>query len=77
MARTSVKNKIVEKWTDEDGAWIALKSGWQDVYNPTCHTIHEDTMAECMSIAKDAVPCRCKDCVEDLARIAAGLKSTY
>lgn len=63
--RVKLADKIQEQWRDEDGYWIALKSGWQDRYNPTCHTIHEDSKREVVSIARDAIPCNCRECQND------------
>lgn len=54
--------RIAARWKDEDGVWIELKSGWQDVTNPTCHTIHEDTWKEALDLCGMAVPCDCRDC---------------
>lgn len=59
------RKRIKEQWCDEDGYWVALNSGWKDRYNPTSHTIHEDTKREALSIAADAIPCSCKECIAD------------
>jgi len=57
-----VLDKVSAHWMDDDGYWILLKDGWQDLYNPTSHTIHEDTKREAFVIAKDAIPCACREC---------------
>ena len=56
------RDRIQEEWHDEDGHWVALKSGWQDNANPQCHTIHEDTQRECYELVRGAIPCNCVDC---------------
>jgi hypothetical protein len=66
MARR-YKHMIAEEWRDSDGYWIALKYGYQDSSNPTCHTIHEDTKAEAHAVARDAIPCDCPECRADKA----------
>lgn len=58
-------SRIAEFWKDEDGVWIALKSGWQDSTNPTCHTIHEDTWQLALDFVAMAVPCECSECRAD------------
>lgn len=68
MARTGYKQRIAAEWRDEDGYWVELKSGWQDTYNPTCHTITENTKAEAHDKAKDSVPCDCRCCRQDKGR---------
>ena len=73
MATTAQRLK---KWADRiadvedarmsgDGFWIALRSGWQDATNPTCHTIHEDTPQYCLDKVAMAIPCECRECVAD------------
>jgi len=44
-----------------DGYWIALNDGWCDAFNPQCHTLHENTIAELIA-AFDPVPCNCLGC---------------
>ncbi len=53
---------IAERWIDDDGYWIALKSGWQVVGDPTCHQIHEDNYRDAMRYSIE--PCECKNCKE-------------
>jgi hypothetical protein len=65
MARNKYKHLIQSEWQDEDGYWIALKSGYQDSGNPTCHTIHEDTKAEAYSYLSSVIPCDCWECRKD------------
>lgn len=61
-------DRIQESWQDEDGVWIALRSGWQDAANPTCHTIHEDTWQLALDYVALAVPCKCQQCQADAER---------
>ena len=56
---------------DDNGWWVGLKDGWQDRYNPQCHTVHEDTLKECATIVKNAVPCTCDECTNALAKVTA------
>ena len=35
--------------------WCYLKAGWQDQDNPTCHTIHEDTIKEVCHLVHRAI----------------------
>ena len=43
----SKKPAIDACWRDSDGYWICLKEGWNaDRMDWSCHTIHEDTIAE-------------------------------
>jgi hypothetical protein len=65
MKRVPIHERIQEQWKDEDGYWIALKSGWGVLGDPGFHTIHEDTKKEAMSIAADSIPCDCRDCLAD------------
>lgn len=60
--------RIQEAWQDEDGVWIALRSGWQDSTNPTCHTIHEDTWQLALDYVTMAIPCDCRECQADAKR---------
>lgn len=56
-------NKIdgVEDYRDsEDGFWIHLKSGWSTSNNT--HSIHENTISECVSYLKVVKPCNCSEC---------------
>jgi hypothetical protein len=50
------KLRIETEWADDDGYWIELKSGWQDSFNPTCHTIREDTKIEAHKVAAGINP---------------------
>jgi hypothetical protein len=59
---TKWSNRISESWQDEDGVWIALRRGWQDSTNPSCHTIHEDTWQLALDLVSMSVPCACGDC---------------
>lgn len=69
------RSRIEEEWHDEDGHWVALKSGWQDNSNPQCHTIREDTQRECYELVRASVPCACLGCRKDAAeRNACGLR---
>ncbi len=54
----------------DNGFWIVLRGGWQDRYNPTCHTIHEDTLTECLDIVADAISCDCRECEQDKLKAA-------
>jgi len=54
--------KIQEQYRDSDGYWVYLLPGYQDRYNPGCHTIVEDTKRDALGKAKDAIPCDCADC---------------
>jgi len=60
------EKKISFLQKDNDGYWIYLKEGWHDLYNPPCHTIHEDTKRQALAIAREAVPCICPDCRDAL-----------
>jgi hypothetical protein len=53
---------------DQDGWWLGLKDGWQDRYNPGCHTINENSKREVIAIARDAIVCDCPDCWERLGQ---------
>jgi hypothetical protein len=58
----ALKDRIAAEWRDEDGYWIELKSGWQDNFNPGCHTITEDTRKEARYKLRASVPCDCREC---------------
>ena len=58
----NVRDKIETQERDEDGYWVYLKAGWQDSHNPGCHTIVEDSKAEALRKAREAIPCKCKEC---------------
>ncbi len=58
-------DEVEDDRANQNGWWVYLKLGWQDRYNPTCHQIHEDTLKECASIVRDAIPCNCADCTMD------------
>lgn len=60
------KNRIEDQWRDDDGYWIALKSGWQDSETPQCHTIVEGTRRE--AFQHKVIACDCKDCKADITR---------
>jgi hypothetical protein len=59
------RDRVEEAWKDDDGVWIALRSGWNDSTNSTCHTIHEDTWKEALELLAMSEPCTCKDCQAD------------
>lgn len=65
-SKRELKKRIAEEWLDSDGYWIALKGGWQDSFNPTCHTIVEDTKAEAYKVLACSEPCNCAECISDL-----------
>lgn len=46
--------------------WIGLHAGWC-VPEMECHTIHEDTQAECLRLVKTLVRCGCSECVGSVA----------
>lgn len=55
---------ISEEWDEqEDGYWIALKSGWKWAGDPygAVHCIHEPTRAK--AYKEHVLPCKCEDCV--------------
>jgi len=48
---------------------VLLRSGWNDYYNPTCHTIIEDTLKDVLGVLKDVAPCECKECVAEVVNV--------
>jgi hypothetical protein len=64
LRQVPVKQKIESSFHDIDGYWVYLRDGWQNRYNPGCHIITEDTRAKALSVARDAIPCECAECVE-------------
>jgi len=49
----------------EDGYWIYLKAGfcWDD---QGLHSLHENTVSDIIRAFGSVMPCRCKDCAEQL-----------
>jgi len=63
-----LRERVQEEWADSDGYWIALKSGWHNGADPTCHQIHEDTKQEAWEVFMAFVePCECRECRQDAA----------
>lgn len=58
----TIRGKIAHEWEDEDGYWIALKSGWR--MPGDSHQIVETTKGEARGKLKDAVRCDCDECRE-------------
>jgi hypothetical protein len=64
---------VDEMWSEMGGSdswgrpkrdwWVGLKPGWC-VPDMECHTIHEDTQAECLRLVRTLVRCGCPDCAE-------------
>jgi hypothetical protein len=62
------KKHIVEEYADDDGYWIALKSGFKSSSDPVgaLHTIREDTKGKAWAEGVEA--CNCEDCTVDKRR---------
>lgn len=54
---------------NQNGYWVHLSAGWFSDYNET-HIIHEDTLAFCASLVRDARPCSCDECISDLKGVS-------
>ena len=56
------REHIDEEWEDDDGYWIALKTGWKWAGDGvgSVHSIHESTRAG--AYAERVMRCRCGDC---------------
>jgi hypothetical protein len=55
--------------SNDNGHWVHLANGWKNSDDPmgVSHIIHEMTLAQCATAARDALPCDCVECVKGLA----------
>lgn len=50
------KDKVKALWKDSDGIWLILKNGWgTTTMGEDCHTIHEDTIPDLLSVVRTIV----------------------
>ena len=52
---------------NDNGYWCYLMPGWIN-YMHEVHHVHEDTVAECLSILKCVEACSCDECGRLIAR---------
>jgi hypothetical protein len=58
---------------DDDGWWAEYAVGWCSSLDPQCHTEHEDTKAEVVTLVRAAIPCRCcTECISASDAAKAG-----
>ena len=59
----------VESVSDErgsdDGVWAYYRPGWKSASDPlgAVHADHEDNWSELRQVAKEAVVCKCEECM--------------
>lgn len=63
------QNMIEEIYHDSDGYWAYAEYGFhfKDM-GGECHTAHEDTQTELLSVIRSLEPCKCKECEEYLSK---------
>lgn len=63
----------IEDYSDEkasdNGVWVYYVPGWKSSTDPVGnqHQEHEDTVKECASWVKSALPCNCQECLDMIA----------
>ena len=58
------RKRITDFFVDSDGIWAYLVPGWKREPCDDVHFIHEDTLKEVISGMKEAVKCKCDDCMK-------------
>jgi hypothetical protein len=48
--------EIEDDREEDNGWWIYLKDGWVCETSSSCHTIHEDTITQCLKCLRQSRP---------------------